>query len=355
VIGVPVVPPASVATAAFRFRQALGRAHRAMVPPPVQIRESLFGILDWGALVALHELGVADALTGATTTDALAARLGVAADPLDRLLRYSASRGWLRVDRRGRFRPNAVTRFLRTDHPGGWSAWVDLVAGDDAVAAVRALAGAVRSGDEAFVAANGASFFDWMTRHPARARAFDGAMAAGARMHGIVLAAALDWSSTRRVCDVGGGDGSLLRTLLGEQPHLRGVLLDLPDVTARAPAVERFEIVPGDAFEQVPAGCDTYLFVNVIHDWGDGDAVRLMARAAAAGSAGVRIVVVEGHRSTPPADDITTRSDLLMLALAPGGRERTAGELGRLGERAGLRLQRVVPLASADFAHVFVR
>jgi hypothetical protein len=126
-------------------------------------------------------------------------------------------------------------------------------------------------------------------------------------------------------------------------------------VTARAPAVERFEIVPGDAFEQVPAGCDTYLFVNVIHDWGDGDAVRLMARAAAAGSAGVRIVVVEGHRSTPPADDITTRSDLLMLALAPGGRERTAGELGRLGERAGLRLQRVVPLASADFAHVFVR
>ena len=140
-IGVPVVPPAPVATTAFRFRQALGRAHRAMVPPPVQILESLFGILDWGALVALHELRVADALTGATTTDALATRLGVAADPLDRLLRYSASRGWLRVDRRGRFRPNAVTRFLRTDHPGGWSAWVDLVAGDDVVAAVRALGG----------------------------------------------------------------------------------------------------------------------------------------------------------------------------------------------------------------------
>jgi hypothetical protein len=42
-----------------------------------------------------------------------------------------------------------------------------------------------------------------------------------------------------------------------------------------------------------------------------------------------------------------------MLALAPGGRERTAQEFAKLGERAGLRLKRSIPLASTDFAHLF--
>src|SRR6478672_4535405 len=44
-----------------------------------------------------------------------------------------------------------------------------------------------------------------------------------------------------------------------------------------------------------------------------------------------------------------------MLALAPGGRERTEQQLAELGRRAGLTLRRTVALASADFAHVFTR
>jgi hypothetical protein len=353
VVGVRVLPPGRVAAWATRLRQTMGRMHRAMVPPPVQILEGLFGLLDYGGLVALRDLGIPDALVGRTTIDDLARRLNVRAEPLERLLRYGAARGWLRMDRRGRIGPNAVTRFLRADHPGGWSTWVDFAGGSDVLGAVRALGEAVRSGDEAFATANGATFFDWMANHPERGRAFDAAMAAGGRMHGLALAATLDWSGSRKVCDVGGGDGSLLRTLLARQPHLEGVLVDLPEVTARAQPADRLDIKAGDAFEEVPTDCDTYLFVNVIHDWGDDDAVRLLARAVTDSPPQARIVVVEGHRTRQPADDIATRTDLLMLALAPGGRERTAKEFAKLGERAGLRLKRSIPLASTDFAHLF--
>jgi O-methyltransferase domain len=355
VVGVPVLPPAPVGDLALRVRGWLGRLHRGMAPPPIRILEGLFGLLDAGALVALHELRVADALTGRTAVADLARRLDVDAGGLERLVRYSAARGWLRIDRKGRVAPNAVTRFLRTDHPGGWYAWVDLVGGRDVLDAVRGLGSSVRTGEDAFAAANGAPFFDWMRDHPERGRAFDAAMSAGGRLHGLGLAEALDWSAWTRVCDVGGGDGSALRVLLDRHRHLEGVLLELPDVTSSAPPAARLDIRGGDAFARVPDDCDVYLYVNVIHDWDDDDAVRLLARAAADAPRDASIVVVEGHRTVRPVDGITTSSDLLMLALAPGGRERTEKELALLGARGGLRLRRTVALASADFAHVFIR
>jgi hypothetical protein len=118
-----------------------------------------------------------------------------------------------RLDRRGRVRPTRVTAFLRSDHPGGRRAWVDFAGGQEIDAAVGALS-ADEEPTDAFAAVNGAPFFDWMAQHPERWSTFDRAMSAGGRMHALTLAAALDWSGDRRVCDVGGGTGELLSTLL---------------------------------------------------------------------------------------------------------------------------------------------
>jgi hypothetical protein len=249
-------------------------------------------------------------------------------------------------------RPTAVTRFLADDHPGGWRAWVDFAGGPEVVAATARLADAVRTGGDAFALANGAPFFEWLPAHPDRARAFDGAMAAGGRLHALTLAAAVDWGTSRRVCDVGGGDGTLLRTLLGELPTLEGVLLDLPHVVAGAAPAPRFSAVGGDAFESVPDGCDTYLLVNVVHDWGDDDCVRLLRSVRTAAPEGARLIVVEAERSDAPSDDIAGRTDLLMLVLAPGGRERTGAEVTALATSAGWRVERVAHLASADAAYI---
>lgn len=131
--------------------------------------------------------------------------------------------------------------------------------------------------DDAFEAANGAPFFEWMGAHPDRGAAFDDAMAAGARVHALALAAALPWHGT--VCDVGGG---------------KGTLFDLP-------------AVGGDAFEAVPPGFD--------------------------GSA--RVVVVDAEASPRPLAGVSVAADVLMAALTPGGREPTTDDMRRLAaERA---------------------
>jgi hypothetical protein len=350
VVGVPFLPPGRATPVVERVRAGVARLHRSLAPPPVQVLDGVFGILDSVALIALCRLDVPDHLDGPTDVATLARRVDADPDVVERLTRYGVARGWLGLDRHGRLRPNRTTAFLRRDHPGGWRAWIELHGGSEVLGALSGLALDPRTPDP-FAAANGASFFDWQSQHPERHAVFDDAMSAGGRMHGLALAEAVDWSGHRRVCDVGGGSGALLRTLLGCHPHLHGVLLDLPPVVARAEPADRLEVVGGDAFASVPSGCDAYLLVNVVHDWDDDRVVALLATTARAADGG-RLVVVEGERRAHPIDGIALRSDVLMMALAPGGRERTSAEIAVLAERAGLGVERVVPLASGDRAHL---
>jgi O-methyltransferase domain len=357
VLGVPVLPPTRITAITTRVRAALAAVHRATAPPPVRILESLFGLLDHAALVTLCELGVPDHLTARTSLDALATRIGAHRDTTERLIRYAATRGWVRLDRHGDVQPNATTRFLARSHPGGWRGWVDLMCGAEVAAAARALTTAVRHGGDAFATANGMPFFEWNAVHAERGAAFDAAMAAGGRMHGLALAHAIDWTRDRVVCDVGGGDGSLLEVLVRSHAHLSGVLLELPTVSARVtPRVaDVVDVISGDAFAAVPGGASTYLLVNVVHDWPDDAAARLLTTIVGAAPRNARIVVVEGVRRRRPRDDVTHRTDLLMLLLAPGGRERSREEIDALARAAGLVMTRAVRLATGDVAYVLVR
>lgn len=288
------------------------------------------------------------------------------ADPerLERLVRFGSTRGWVRIDRRGRVRPTRVTGFLRRDHPGGWRSWVEFAGGDDVVGAIAGLSARADDAADPFEARNGQPFFEWMADHPARGATFDRAMAAGGRMHALTLAAAVDWSTTATVCDVGGGTGDLLAALLDLEPSLTGTVLDLPEVVARAVGHDRLTAVGGDAFVHVPPGFDTYLVVNVLHDWGDPEVVTILERVAEAcrdrspgastgapSSGGSRLVVLEGERTTVPRQDIAICTDVLMAALTNGGRERGTAELAALGRAAGLELTVTTRLASGDLAH----
>jgi len=353
ILGVPFLPPVAITSVSNRARGFVGHVQARMAPPPVRILEGIFGMLEHRVLVALCAAGVPDALTRPMQPTALAQTMGVDADGLERLLRFAAARGWVRIDRRGRVRPTAVTKFLRRDHPGGWRAWVDFAGGDEIVAAVASLRVAAAPTD-AFAAANGRPFFDWMAAHPERWAVFDDAMAAGARMHALTLGAAFEWSTCRRVCDVGGGTGHLMAALLDLHPHLTGAVFDLPDVVARAVHHDRLTAIAGDALVEVPSGFDTYLLVNVLHDWNDDGATQILDCVAGTGSSGAHIIVVDSERTAAPRDDFAISADVLMAALTSGGRERSTDEFAAIGRRCGLRLERSVALASGDIAHEFV-
>ena len=82
-----------------------------------------------------------------------------------------------------------------------------------------------------------------------------------------------------------GGTGELARVLRDRHSDWNACVLDLPEVIERAVEHPRLVATGDDAFVEVPESYDVYLFVNVLHDWEDEACVRLLANAAAAGSA----------------------------------------------------------------------
>ncbi len=102
----------------------------------------------------------------------------------------------------------------------------------------------------------------------------------------------------------------------------------------------------GDFLEGVPAGADAYIMKHIIHDWDDERCVRILGHCAAAVASGGRVLVVDQAITDRPESAFSKIMDLEMLAMTPGGRERTETEFRTLFERAGLVLTRVVPTDS---------
>jgi hypothetical protein len=328
--------------------------HSRMAPPPVRILEGIFGMLDHRVLVALCAAGVPDALSGKTDPASLADKVGVDPVALERLLRFAATRGWVRIDRRGRVGPTAVTAFLRRDHPGGWRAWVDFAGGDEIVAAVASLTIGAKPTD-AFAAANGIPFFDWMSGHPDRWAVFDDAMAAGGRMHALTLDAALDWSASRRVCDVGGGylGNCWLRCSSSNRISrvpcstcLRSSTGRWSTSGSRPSAATRFAKCRAGSTPTCSSTCCTI------------GTTTTQARSSTVSRwrppRDARIIVVDNERTVTPHNDLAVSADVLMAALTNGGRERTTSEFAALGRASGLHLAGTARLASGDVAHEFV-
>lgn len=348
-------PPAWVMSSMLRARHALGRAHRKLVPTTARILEGSFGLIETKALGAAAELRVADALESAPlTTTELAGRVGADPDALGRLLRLLSSLGYF-AERDGRWTNSPTSELLREDHPESMRAWALFLASDWVGRIWNELPTSVRTGGSGTEAAFGMEYFELMQQRPETGEVFDAAMAAASRFTAPFVCAGYDFAAFTRVCDVGGGTGTLLGAILAANSGLRGVVFDLPDVIAGAPAelaargvADRCGVVSGDFFESVPGGCDLYLLQSIVHDWDDESAVRILTRVREAMTPGSRVLVLEGIVPSSGVAHPSKYADLLMLVLTGKGRERTEPEYATLAARAGLRLERVVNLLARD-------
>jgi hypothetical protein len=153
--------------------------------------------------------------------------------------------------------------------------------------------------------------------------------------------------------DVAGGQGALLRGILGAAPEARAVLYDLPHVIAmarprfaEAGLDSRVEFAAGDFFADVPAGGDIYILRKVIHDWRDAEAVAILRNCRAAMCPGSRLLLIETVVPEGNAYSYAKLLDLLMLVY-PGGQERTLAEYRALLTMAGCELRKTITTTSA--------
>lgn len=255
---------------------------------------------------------------------------------------------------KGKYANNGASEILRRDHPYSFRDWVLFFGSDWNARVWNEMPGRIRTGRPAAEAALGVPFFSYLNDvNPEAGRAFAGAMAAGGRLQGMFFAEGIDLSMVRHVCDVGGGNGAVLSHLLRVHTHLRGTVVDLPllendahAVFAAAGVEDRAAFVGGDFFEAVPPGCDLYVMFAVVHDWDDERCALILSNIREVMAPGGRIMVIEGIVPPHDGEHFLKTTDMLMLVLGDGGRERTAPDFERLWERAGLRLSRRITLPS---------
>lgn len=297
---------------------------------------------------------------GFLSADEIAERTG--ADPvvLPRLLQVLALCGVFERDEDGRFALAADFTTLRGDHPQSMRNFCILLA-ETYVDAFGSLLHTVRTGESGFHEVYGVPLYEHLERDPEAGGLFDAAMAEMAVPVAMALLERYDFSAARRVVDVGGGNGSVLASLLAGHPHLEGVCVDRPSVCERADGRTsrgRLRFHPADIFEAVPSGGDLYLLKNVLHDWAPDQCLRLLAavhramlRTADTREAGLpspRLLVVE-----PPFEPESDAAHALfkMVLCGKDTRGLSTDDLRRLLATADFEVLSVTPLPSGH--HLF--
>jgi SAM-dependent methyltransferase len=310
------------------------------------------GLVVSQSLYVAADLGIADHLAnGSLTAQVLAGRSGSHPDALARLLRALVALGITKLEGEDLFALTPTGELLRSDVPGSIRATIRFLAGPWAWRAWENLPHSVRSAQPAFDQAWGMSNFDYWERHPDVSKIHDEAMEGLTEMESAPILATYDFSRFRKVVDVGGGNGSLLAALLRQHSALTGSLADLPHVVRlassvlqRAGVANRCQVIECNFFESVPAGGDAYVLKSVIHNWDDARALMILRHChRAIGASGTLLAMDRVLPEQPNAEALPRYlADLTMLAVTPGGRERTEAEFKKLLESAGFEFTRVI-------------
>jgi SAM-dependent methyltransferase len=324
------------------------------MPPGLVLYQLSIGHYVSRALHLAAKLGIADLLKdGARSAAELAKATETNPAALGRVLRLLASVG-LFTEQDGRFALEPLGDLLRSDAPGSMQAMVMLFAGPRIQDGWKELEYCVRTGEPAFRRHSpDGDAFDQISRDPEQAAVFDKAMATFAPQTAAAVAAAYDFSKLGQLADVGGGNGALMIGILRANPHLRGLVFDLPHAAEKAKEqvasvglADRCEVVSGSFFESVPRGADAYLLKHVIHDWNDERAAAILSNCRKAMAPNGKLLIVEGVYPAVIDRSLASRgaaaNDVNML-VCTGGRQRSEAEFRELYAAAGFRLTRIVP------------
>ncbi|WP_433519939.1 methyltransferase [Nonomuraea sp. CA-143628] len=301
----------------------------------------------------MAELGVADHLAdGPLDTEELAKRCGAHAPSLRRVLRELASMGVVRTAGAEDYELTDAGTALLSDVPGSIRSSIRALGEEGFWYAMGKLPDTVRQGSSAFVAKYG-KLYEHLAKNPDAGRIFDDYMATRAITFTDGLVKRYDFAGIETMVDVAGGSGHIMATVLHANPGMRGILFDLDQVAARARDLlateglaDRYEVVAGDFFASVPAGADAYLLASILHNWDDGDALRILRNVRRAMNPGGRVLVLEVALPDDEAPHLGKDLDLRMLAIFNGGLERSREEYATLFEQAGLEPAAVIELGA---------
>ncbi|MDQ6655349.1 MAG: methyltransferase [Verrucomicrobiota bacterium] len=322
-------------------------------PPNIILGQMLWGALLQRSLCVATKLGVPDLLAQKAQTAAeLAGQTGAHEPSLYRLLRTLSSAGIFSETADHRFELTPISQLLCGDKPGSMRDFAVMLAEEWQWRDWGELMHCIMTGGTGQEKVFGMDSFEFFTKNPESGAVFNRAMTALSAAVVPAIVEAYDFSRVRQVVEIAGGHGLLLAGVLKASAATRGVLFDLPSVTAGAKELlrregveDRVELASGDFFQAVPAGADLYTMKHIIHDWDDERSITILRNIRSAMDPAGKVLIIEmvvPEGNTPSASKFL---DLQMLVME-GGKERTEEEYRSLYAAAGFKLTRMIATKS---------
>jgi hypothetical protein len=204
----------------------------------------------------------------------------------------------------------------------------------------------LQTGHSAFSHAFGMPYFEYLDKHQDFGSQFNTYMTAMTNRIIPAITAVYDFNGFDTICDIGGGQGTLLKAVLECAPKAKGILFDMESAmkdNVLGETAARTQIVPGSFFDQIPAA-DCLILKSIIHDWDDEHAVKILTNCRKALKKDGTILLIE-QVLEEPYNARELFYDLHMQVML-GGAERTEKEFCNLLEAAGLELNMIIPTKS---------
>jgi hypothetical protein len=323
------------------------------VAPQAFLSQLAFGASITQALYVAAKLGIADLLAeGPQSVRELAFDTRTHERSLYRLLRSLSGIGVFQETAPKVFALTPYADALRSDAPESFRNAAIFMGADWHWRIWSNMLYSVQTGKSAWGSVHGMEAFDYLRENPDHGEIFNRAMTDMSLAAAPVVVEAYDFSRFETLADIAGGHGYLLSRILKSNPHVGGILFDMPAVIAGADEIlekegvaARIEKVAGDFFESVPEGVDAYIMKHIIHDWDDDRAAEILRNIRKVMPAHGKVLIVETIVPAGNEPHYSKVLDLSMLVL-PGGVERTSDEYRELLAASGLRLTRIVPTRS---------
>jgi predicted transcriptional regulator len=262
-----------------------------------------------------------------------------------RLLRALGSLGLLREGVNRDFTITQQGEFLRKDNPKTLRGIALLEEGPEHYALWKHLPTMIKDGKQnAFPREYGQKLFEFTDSNPLYREVFNQAMSSYSSIQTEWVTDALDghdFSNVNTVCDVGGGQGHLLCSLLVKYPHIKGTVIELDSViknndllwAEKMGVKDRCSYVGGNMFSKVPAA-DAYIMKMILHDWSDDECVKILSNIYNAASENGTVLIAEHLVPGPEEPHFSKLFDIHMMCVATG-KERTVEEYADLLKKTG--------------------
>ena len=309
--------------------------NQPQIPPQLRIWQLGLGFANTAVLHALVKTGVIEQMRQQPQSlSDLAQACQLNPDMLSRALRFATVIGVVEQNG-GQYALTETGTLLLKDVPGSVSMGLLLIGSEPWQRGWQNFAHSLATGDAAFDGAMGEPFFEYLDKHPEYGAPFNQWQTILTAMAAHAINEAYDFTAFGTICDVGGGQGVLLGSILSANSHLRGILYDQESVVkdhVLAGLSQRVEIQSGDFFERVPPA-EVLIMKNVLHDWNDEKCQIILSRCRQAMQPSSRLLIVERVIDSP-ADLMGVFYDMHMQVIL-GGKERTEAEFQRVTATSG--------------------